>query len=131
MSKHVKVEARTGEKGLIDWKIGGQKAKHSKIFFQKGDEDVVVKFKLKDETDRNLRFDQKSPIWIHENEAGQCPPKGATDKQIEVVSCDDKTLTLLNKNARECTLRYQLNFFDQANQGETCDPEFKNGGGNR
>jgi hypothetical protein len=130
MSKDVKVEARAGEQGLIDWEIDGQKAKHSKIFFDKGDEDVTVEFKLKDETSRKLRFDTESPIWIHENEAGQCPPEGATDTQIEVISCDDKTLKLVNKNAKACTLRYQLNFFDKANQGETCDPEFKNGGTN-
>ena len=45
-----------------------------------------------------------------------------------MVSCDDDTLTLVNKNNKESTLRYQLNFVDQANKSEPCDPEFKNGG---
>lgn len=130
MSKHVQVEAKPGEKGLINWEIDGQKAKNSKIEFDKGDTDVIVEFKLQDTTRRKLRFDTESPIWIHENEAGQCPPEGATDEQIAIVSCNDKTLKLVNKNEKECTLRYQLNFVDKSNKGETCDPEFKNGGTN-
>ena len=128
MAKDVKVEAKKGDKGLIDWEIDGKKAKESRIDFEKGESDVLVAFKLQDATSRKLRFDSDDPIWIHENAAGQCPPKGATDKQIEVVSCDDDTLTLVNKNNKESTLRYQLNFVDQANKSEPCDPEFKNGG---
>ena len=128
MSKNVKVEAKAGNAGLINWEINGKKAKESKIEFEKGVDNVTVEFKLQDRTNRKLRFDSEAPIWIHENEAGQCPPKGATDPQIEVLSCDNKSLTLLNRNAKECTLRYQLNFVDQANTGEPCDPEFKNGG---
>lgn len=130
MSKHVKVEATPGDKGLIDWEIDGKKAKHSKIEFKKGHADVPIEFMLKDYTDRKLRFDKESPIWVHEDEAGQCPPKGAMNEQIEVISCSDNKLKLINKNAKECTLRYQLNFFDKSNHDQTCDPEFKNGGGN-
>ena len=130
MSKNVKVEASPGDQGLINWEIDGQKAKNSKIEFAKGENDVAVEFKLQDMTNRKLRFDKESPIWVHEDEVGQCPPAGATDAQIEVVSCDDNTLKLVNKNAKECTLRYQLNFVDKSNKGETCDPEFKNGGPN-
>ncbi len=129
MAKNVKVEARPGEAGLINWEIDGKKAKDSKIDFDKGDTDVTVQFKLQDMTNRKLRFDPEAPIWIHENELGQCPPEGATNVQIKVVNCDDKTLTLVNTNEKACTLRYQLNFFDETNQGENCDPEFKNGGG--
>jgi len=128
MSKSVKVEARTDGGGPIDWEIDGKKAKESKIEFDKGDADVTVEFMLQDKTNRKLRFHPESPIWIHENEAGQCPPAGAKDAQIEVVGCDDKKLTLVNKNAKECILRYQLNFVDDANNGEACDPEFRNGG---
>lgn len=128
MSKSVKVEAKAGDNDPIDWEIDGKKAKESKIEFDKGDADVTVQFMLQDKTNRKLRFDTETPIWIHENDAGQCPPAGAKDDQIEVVSCDDKTLTLVNKNAKECTLRYQLNFVDKANKGEPCDPEFRNGG---
>jgi len=128
MSKKVKVEAKAGSGGVIDWKIDGTKAKDSKIAFKKGDRDVVVTFKLDDETDRGLRFDIQSPIWVHENELGQCPPNGASDEQIEVVRCDDKTLELINKNAKASTLRYQLNFVDDGNKAQPCDPEFKNGG---
>jgi hypothetical protein len=130
MSKNVKVEARPSERGLIDWEIDGMKAKDSKIEFKKGDSSVTVEFKLKDTTNRELRFDEQAPIWVHENERGQCPPEGATDAQIEIVSCGGDTLTLINRNEKECTLRYQLNFLDKANRDETCDPEFKNGGTN-
>ncbi|QNP45593.1 hypothetical protein H9L14_13765 [Sphingomonas sediminicola] len=128
MAKDVKVEAKKGDKGLIDWEIDGKKAKVSRIEFDKGDNDVLVEFKLQDTTSRKLRFDTEQPIWIHENADGQCPSPGATDKQIEVVSCDDNTLKLVNKNDKESILRYQLNFVDQANKAEPCDPEFKNGG---
>jgi hypothetical protein len=128
MAKDVKVEAKKGEKGLIDWEIDGKKAKESRIDFEKGASDVLVQFKLQDATSRKLRFNTDDPIWIHENEAGVCPPKGASDKQIEVVSCEDDTLQLINKNEKESVLRYQLNFVDQANKAEPCDPEFKNGG---
>lgn len=130
MSKDIKVEAKKGDKGLIDWEIDGQKAKDSRIDFDKGDADVLVEFKLQDATSRKLRFDTESPIWVHENAAGECPPDGATDAQIEVVSCDDNTLKLINKNNKESTLRYQLNFVDQSNKAEPCDPELKNGGTN-
>lgn len=131
MSKDVKVEARTGDRGLIDWEIDGKKAKDSKIDFEKDSGPVTVEFKLRDATNRELRFDTADPIWVHENEQGQCPPNGATDNQIEVVSCIDDRLTLINKNRKESTLRYQLNFVDHANNSEPCDPEFKNGGTNR
>ena len=128
MSRNVKVEAKSGSGGDIDWEIDGTKAKDSKINFKKDDVDVVVKFKLDDDTDRGLRFNQQSPIWVHENEQGQCPPIGASNEQIEVLSCDDHTLSLINKNAKESTLRYQLNFVDEGNNAQPCDPEFKNGG---
>lgn len=128
MSKTVKVVARPGAGDLIDWEIDGQKAKNSKIEFKKGEGPATVVFELKDKTNQSLRFDRQNPIWIHENESGQCPPRGATDSQIDVLGCDDETLTLVNKNEKESTLRYQLNFFDHANEGAACDPEFKNGG---
>lgn len=131
MSKNIRVEAAAGGGGLIDWEIDGKKAKDSKIDFEKDSGPVSVEFKLQDRTSRKLRFDTADPIWIHENELGQCPPNGATDNQIEVQTCDDKTLTLINKNEKASTLRYQLNFVDEANQSEPCDPEFKNGGTNQ
>ena len=128
MSKNVKVEAKAGSGSVIDWTIDGTTAKDSKINFKKDDVDVVVKFKLDDGTSRGLRFDTQSPIWVHENEHGQCPPNGASSEQIEVLSCDDDSLMLVNKNAKESTLRYQLNFVDNGNNAQPCDPEFKNGG---
>jgi hypothetical protein len=128
MHRNVKVEAKAGSEGLIDWKIDGTKAKDSKIQFKKDDLDVVVKFKFDDDTGHGLRFNRQSPIWVHENEHGQCPPKGAASEQIEVLSCDDDTLELINRNAKESTLRYQLNFVDKGNNAQHCDPEFKNGG---
>ena len=128
MNRNIKVGAKAGSGGAIDWEIDGKKAKDSRIDFKKDDLDVVVKFKLDDDTDRGLRFDTQSPIWVHENEHGQCPPNGASDEQIEVLSCDGDTLELINKNAKESTLRYQLNFVDQGNNAQPCDPEFKNGG---
>jgi hypothetical protein len=128
MNRNVKVEAKAGSGSAIDWEIDGAKAKDSKINFKKDDLDVVVKFKLDDATDRGLRFNTQAPIWVHENEQGQCPPNGASNEQIEVRSCDGETLELINKNAKECTLRYQLNFVDEGNNAQPCDPEFKNGG---
>ena len=125
----VKVTASGGSSGPIDWEIDGKKAKDSSIFFEKGSGPHTVKFKLDDKTGRDLRFDDGSPFWAHINEAGECPPKDATNSQTGVVKCTDKELTVSNANSgNPCTIRSQLNFVDGAGNPQSVDPDFKNGG---
>jgi hypothetical protein len=125
----VKVTAN-GEAGAgIDWDIDGKKPHESKIHFGKGTGAHTVKFKLHDASGRDLRFDTANPIWDHVSET-DCPPKGAKSGQIEVVDCDDRRLTIRNKNSgNACTLHYQLNFVDGGGSAEPVDPIFHNGGG--
>jgi hypothetical protein len=128
MAKDVKVDADDGSEGGIEWKINGEKAKDSQLDFPPGSGKTNIDFRLKDKTAHGLRFNPASPIWVHENNAGQCPPAGASDPQIAVVSCTDDVLTIENSNAKASRLRYQLNFLDSNNGDWRCDPEIKNGG---
>lgn len=126
----VKVTATGGSTGPIDWDIDGKKPKQSSIFFPEGSGAHTVKFKLKDDTGRDLRFDTSQPFWAHVNEAGECPPPGSASGQTEVVQCTDKELTVMNRNSgAACTIPYQLNFVDRSGKAEGVDPDFKNGGG--
>ena len=127
MAKDVKVDALVDAAGGIDWEIDGVKAKQSKMEFPKGTGGAQLDFRLKDKGGFGPRFDRSSPIWVHENSAGQCPAPGASDPQISVVSCTDDVLTVMNSNERDCRLRYQLNFVD-GNGPQPCDPEIRNGG---
>jgi hypothetical protein len=129
MTKDVKVEAFDDPAGGIDWEIDGRKAKQSSLQFPKGSQDVQVDFRLKDKTAaRGLRFNRSDPIWVHETNAAQCPPAGSSDAQIQFLNCTDDVLTVINTNAKNSTLRYQLNFLNNSSGDEPCDPEIKNGG---
>ncbi len=123
MSRDVDVEENGGE-----WEIDSKKAKDSVIDFPKGEKDIEVKFKLKGDTAKRFRFDTDDPIWVHENNQKQCPPKDSTNKQITVEDCTDKVLTLKNTNEDPSTLRYQLNLIDSGGHRVVCDPEIRNGG---
>ena len=125
----VKVTASGGQGSGLDWDIDGKKPHESSIKFEKDTGPHEVKFKLKDSSGRDLRFDPAGPIWSHKHET-DCPPHGAESDQIEIVKCTDKELTITNKNSGDaCTLHYQLNFVDGRGGAEPVDPVFKNGGG--
>ena len=125
----VKVTASGSGEAGIDWDIDGKKPHESKIHFKHGTGPHRVKFKLHDSSGRNLRFDASNPICDHISET-ECPPQGSKSGQIEVVRCDDRMLTITNKNSGdECILHYQLNFVDDGGSPEPLDPIFHNGGG--
>ena len=125
----VKVTASGQSGGGIDWDIDGKKPHESKIHFAPGTGPHTVKFKLQDSSGRDLRFDPSNPIWDHVSET-ECPANGAKSGQIEVVNCQDKMLTIRNRNSGDpCTLHYQLNFVDGGGSAEPVDPIFHNGGG--
>ena len=122
----IRVIAMNGTAG-VDWLIEGSPAKHSSIKFKKDDGETKVRFKLKDETGLGLRFDRQAPFWDEKNCTTGCPADGATSDQTEVLDCEDKTLTVLNRNTEECTVTYKMYFTDQQGGRHCVDPEFKNG----
>ena len=71
-----------------------------------------------------IRFHATDPIWVVKD--GPCPPPaGSTSRQIRVIECLDKKLTLLDVNdGRPCELAYQLNFVG----APPFDPMIRNGG---
>lgn len=127
----VKVTATEGSSG-IEWDIDGKKPHKSVIEFKQGTGPHTVQFKLKDKTERKLRFDDADPFWSHETTSGGCPANGVQSGQTGVVQCSGDKLTITNANSGDpCSIHYQLNFVDGAGKPIPVDPEFKNGGGGR
>ena len=127
----IKVNASGGSCGPIEWDIDGKKPQQSRHEFKEQTGPHQVKFKLKDQTGRGLKFDSSQPIWNEKNSGG-CPTGPSQSDQIRVLSCSEKELTIVNANSGDpCTIHYQLNFVDCDGQPEGVDPEFKNGGGGR
>ena len=126
---HVKISAKQGDCGSVDWDIDGKKPKKSVLDFAPGSGAHTITFKLHDSTGRKLRFDTADPFWAHVSQADHCPAEGATTTQTAVVSCTDKELCVSNSNSDACTISYQLNFVDERLQAEPLDPMIKNGGG--
>lgn len=89
-----------------------------------------IRFKLDDNSSSGLQFAPRDAFWVHENEAGECPPAtGLSTDQISISSVKPGKLTISNANeGLPRTLQYQLNFVDA--KGVTCfvDPCIKNGG---
>ena len=125
----VKVSAKGARTGPIDWDIDGKKPHKSVLDFKKGAGPLTISFKLHDSTGRKLRFDRESPIWAHASDAYACPPRGASSDELQVVSCDDRNLTVTNANSKAGTIHYQLNFVDEEEKFEPVDPMIRNGGG--
>ncbi len=115
--------------GAVEWTIDGKKPHHSVIELQNKSGKHGLDFHLIDETRRGFGFVTADPIWVHVNEAGQCPPQGIATDQISVTSCQPKKLSIDDKNSGDpCTLHYQLNFVDSEGNGSAVDPAIKNGG---
>lgn len=125
----VRVTATGGRNGAIDWDIDGKKPKEARLDFAKDSGPHRIKFKLFDNTGRGLRFDDSGPFWAHETQSGDCPPANSTSGETRVVDCKDTSLFVDNKNSKDCTIQYQLNFVDSAGKREPVDPMIKNGGG--
>lgn len=122
----VRVEMVNGD---LDWTIDGKKPKAAVVDLPKGSGRHKFDFHLDDRTGSGLQFDAKDPIWVHENEQGQCPGQGIGTDQIGSVDCAPKKLSLVNDNSGPPrTLHYQLNFVDAQGKERNVDPAIKNGG---
>src|SRR6476660_6665748 len=116
--------------GGIAWTIDGKKPRMSVLNCPSRTGPHEIRFKLDDNTSSGLQFVQGDAFWVHENEAGKCPPTtGIGTDQVSISSVKPGKLTILNANeGLPRTLQYQLNFIDA--EGVTCsvDPCIKNGG---
>ena len=118
----IKVTA-INESGRLEWTIDGKKPKDSVIKLGKKTGSHRLDFKFADRTDLGLRFNRDDPIWIDENEVGECPSPGVSTDQIRVESCTDKRLSLFNSNSGESrTLHYRLNFVVEQGNHADDDP---------
>lgn len=125
----VKVTAKAGSAGSIDWDIDDKKPKESRLDFPPGSGADTIKFTLFDRSGQALRFDCNGPFWAHLSESGQCPPSGARCDQTNVLECSGKHLSVRNENSgAACTIQYQLNFVDGRGNPVPVDPMIKNGG---
>jgi hypothetical protein len=124
----VKVRAESVD-GRVEWTIDGKKPHKSVISCPRKSGPHTVNFHLDDETGLGLSF-QNDALWVHENEAGQCPPgTGILTDQISISSVKPGKLTISNSNeGAPRTLQYQLNFVDANGASVSVDPCIKNGG---
>lgn len=90
-----------------------------------------IRFKLKDDTKRGLRFREDCPISASEQE--KCPSyEGIDTRQISVVDRDDSKLSIRDENwGAARTIGYALHFIDDQGRKETYDPIIENGGGTK
>lgn len=115
--------------GKVECTIDGKKPNDSVIDLPNKSGKHTLDFQLDDRTDLGFRFDDRGPIWAHQNDLGVCPPQGISTEQISVVSCKPKKLSIIDQNdGGPCTLHYQLNLIDASGQPQPIDPIIKNGG---
>jgi hypothetical protein len=90
-----------------------------------------IRFKLKDETRRGLKFRKDCPISASEQEA--CPSyEGLDTRQISVADRDDLKLVIHDENwGAQRQIGYVLHFVDQRGKPEPFDPIIQNGGGTK
>lgn len=113
----------------VEWTIDGKKPHDSVIDLPKKSGNHTLDFQLDDRTDLGFRFNDRDPIWVHQNDQGDCPPQGINSEQISVVSCKPKKLSISDQNDGDpCTLHYLLNLVDASGQPTSIDPIIKNGG---
>lgn len=124
----VKVRAESVD-GEIKWTIDGKKPHESVISCPRMTGAHTVNFHLDDQTDAGLSFSEDA-FWVHENDAGECPPgSGVLTDQISISSVKPQKLTISNSNdGAPRTLQYQLNFIDAKGASRSVDPCIKNGG---
>ncbi|MBA3526411.1 MAG: hypothetical protein M3438_04830 [Pseudomonadota bacterium] len=122
---HVKPEKGNGP---TEWSLGWEedppRGKKVIVDVKKGSGAAEIVFQLVG-VGQAVWFDDDDPIWVCEGE--ECPQVPSTHEQITILddgTNDRKKLIILDKNTKECTLSYQLNF---AGAGP-CDPMIRNGG---
>ena len=122
--------------GQLEWSIGEtpptKKGQKKTITFPKNSGEYSVTVQLIDKTQRGIVFNPASPLYVQEG--GTCPPAAGintTEIPASSVVPTPASLTFTNRNMKDCSLIYQLNFVDSKNRDvvPALDPEFKNGGG--
>ena len=90
-----------------------------------------IRYKLKDETRRGLKFRKDCPISASEHE--DCPQyEGLDTRQITVVDRDDLKLVIRDENwGAQRKIGYILHFVDEDGNPEPFDPIILNGGGTK
>ena len=126
---NVTVTATKASDGSLDWAIDGSPPGKSELHFPPGTGAQLIHFILDDQTGRGLQFDQGDPFWAAKDLGGGCPTSSSQCDQTNVQSCNGKQLVVHNENSGPaCTVNYQLNLVDAANNGVAVDPIIKNGG---
>lgn len=113
-----------------EWRFEGSPTKaRGRIDIPKAqpkDPGTPIHFHLRDNTRRNLRFDERDPIWVKRSE---CPEESCEDREIprDSIDANANLLKILDLNNEECELHYNLRF--NSDQGpEEYDPSIRNGG---
>jgi len=130
-TRNIKIRAAAGSAGEIEFDVDGTKPQQSRIALAKDSGIHKIHFQLKDQTGRDLQFDQGDPMWVGED--CDCPPpSGMNSDQLQVTDCSGPKLSTVNKkDGRARELRYQLNFIASDGSRFVCDPVIVNGGGGR
>jgi hypothetical protein len=91
------------------------------------DPETPIHFHLHDDSGRQLRFDDRDPIWVSRD---GCPTTSCEDPEIprSEIEAQNKLLKVLNRNSEECELHYNLRFRDRSGKAAEYDPAIKNGG---
>jgi hypothetical protein len=102
--------------------------KNEKIDLKKDSGAWEISFQL--DTKLDLRFDEGNPFLCDVTQNGDCPTSINRD-QIEILSCKDKKLLVLDRNyGAPLELHYLLNFTDRHGEPQPpYDPVIQNGGG--
>ena len=111
-------------------------------------ETYVLRFHLRDESSRNLKFSPPgvNAMWVtsgSDNAPPECPSNAGDGGQIKFsgpqTGCSKNLLAVINANSGDpCLLKYALRFDGDPHKSESgqqyppyvFDPEIKNGGSN-
>jgi hypothetical protein len=114
--------------GGIEYGHEAKGKKNGKIDLKKDSGAWELSFQL--DTKLDLRFDESNPFLCDVTEDGACPTS-LNREQIEILSCKDRKLVVLDRNYGDpLELHYVLNFTNrQGEPQEPYDPVIQNGGG--
>ena len=118
-------------KWSIDWNIDNGPPKGNtdiEVPARKStDPSTPISFHLNDSTGRGLRFDEDDPIWVKRSD---CPEGSSQDPEIPAdgINPAPNLLKVVDRNAEECVLHYNLRFRDRDGKAVGCDPRIRNGG---
>lgn len=111
--------------GTVDPSTNGD-IKGSTIRIDKGKSPTEIRFKLKDDTQRDLEFVESDPIWVglrKDCEEEGCPSSGLSGFQLVRVS--ERKLTVSRADIDDEYV-YMLRFIDETGKPFEYDPIIKN-----